>query len=183
MPALRIVDHITVEEYLEGEMQAELRHEYIYSEVHAMADATIAHNVITTNVARGIGNAAEIGDCRTYSSDMKIRVSEQVFYSPDVMLVCEDPANDYFETQPCVIVEVLSETSARNALFEKRLAYTELSSLQFYLLVDSRKRKVTGFYRTVQGWEERKFSIEDLICIPRVNAELSFEQIYAKSGC
>ncbi|MEM7736724.1 MAG: Uma2 family endonuclease [Deinococcota bacterium] len=181
MHSLRVIDHITVEEYLEGERETDIRHEYVYGEVHAMAGGSMPHNVITGNIARAIGNAAETTPCRTYTSDMKLRVDEAVFYYPDVMLVCKSAADEYYETDPCVIVEVLSKTTSRTDLSEKRFVYTELTPLQLYLVVDSRKRKITGYYRAEDGWAERKFSKEDLIDIPCVNTQLTFEQIYAKS--
>jgi Uma2 family endonuclease len=113
---------------------------------------------------------------------VKLRVNDAVFYYPDVMLVCTPPVDDYYETEPCVLVEVLSKTTSRTDLSEKRFAYMELASLQLYLTVDSRKRKVTGYYKVAEGWEERTFNKDDLIDVPCVNMQLTFEQIYTRSG-
>lgn len=177
----RLITEITVDEYLEAEIDAETRHEYVYGEVFALAGGSVSHSVIGTNVARLLGNAAAGGDCRVHGSDMKLRVEERLFYYPDVMVVCEPPADDFCETSPCVVIEVVSPSTARKDKLEKRFAYTSLESLHLYLLVDSRKREVTGYYRQAAGWEERTFSAGEIVPVPCVDAELSFDGLYDKT--
>lgn len=177
----RLLTSISVDEYLEAEQAADIRHEYIYGEVFALAGGSVTHNVIGANVVRLLGNAAG-NDCRVYGSDMKLRSEDQLFYYPDAMVVCEPPADDYFETAPCVIVEVISPSTARKDRLEKRFAYLALKSLQLYLLIDSRKRAVTGYYRQPQGWEERLFAPDDAVPVPCVNSRLSFSELYDKTN-
>ena len=177
----RLITEITVDEYLGAEDGAEVRHEYVYGEIFALAGGSVSHSVIGANVVRLLGNAASGGSCRVYSSDMKLRVEERLFYYPDAMVVCEAPANEYFETSPCVVVEVVSPSTARNDRLEKRFAYTSLPSLQLYLLVESRRRGVTGYYREAEGWRERRFGLEEAIPVPCVGASLSFGELYDKT--
>jgi Uma2 family endonuclease len=120
-------------------------------------------------------------DCRVYASDMKVRVEGELFYYPDVMVVCEPPADDYYEAAPCVIVEVVSGSTSRKDRMEKRFGYLMLDSLRLYLLVDSRRRAVTGFSRTPSGWEERVYSEGDSIPIPCLDVPLTFADIYHKA--
>jgi len=178
----RLLTSITVDEYLEAEEDAETRHEYAYGEVFALAGGSVTHNVIGANVVRLLGNAAAGSDCRVYGSDMKLRSEALLFYYPDAMVVCEPPADDYFETAPCVVVEVISPSTARKDRLEKRFTYLVLESVQLYLLIDSRKREVTGYYRQPQGWEERSFAASDAISVPCVGANLSFDELYEKTS-
>lgn len=171
---------LSVAAYLEGERASEIRHEYLYGEVYAMAGASVFHNLITTNLVRSFANAAAESPCRVYSSDMKVRVSDEVFYYPDVLVVCDEPADTYFETAPCVVVEVMSKSTARRDRFEKRLAYQEIESLQLYLLIDSRKQALRGYYRTESGWQERVFEAGQTVPVPCLESELSFAELYAK---
>ena len=177
----RLIQDITVDEYLEAEQEAEMRHEYVYGEVFALAGGSV-RNVICANVVRLLGNAAAKSDCRVYGSDMKLRVEERLFYYPDAMIVCEPPADDFFETSPCVIVEVISPSTARKDRLKKRFSYLALESLQCYLLIDSRKRELTGYYRQPQGWEERSFTVDDTILMPCIGANLSFSELYDKTA-
>jgi Uma2 family endonuclease len=178
----RLLTEVTVAEYLEAEEGAEARHEYVYGEVFALAGGSVTHNVIGANAVRRLGNAAATNDCRVYGSDMKLRTEEQLFYYPDAMVVCEAPADDLYETSPCVIVEVVSPSTARKDRLEKRFAYLALGSLQLYLLIDSRKRAVTGYYRQPQGWEERLFAPDEAVPVPCVNSHLSFGELYDKTN-
>ncbi len=182
MVKARILDGVTVAEYLEGEKDSEVRHEYLHGEIYAHAGASITHNLISGNIFRVLAAAADETTCRVYASDMKVRIEESVFYYPDVMVVCKAPTDEYYESEPCVIVEVLSESTSRKDRFEKRLAYQTMPSLELYLLVDSRKRKVTGYYRTPEGWLERTFGKEEAIDIPCLATHMPYRALYQKTS-
>jgi Uma2 family endonuclease len=178
----RPITEITVDEYLEFEGEAETRHEYVYGEVFALAGGSVTHNVIGANVVRLLGNAATTSDCRVYGSDMKLRSEEGLFYYPDVMVVCKPPADDLYETSPCVVVEIVNPSTARKDRLEKRFAYLALKDLQLYLLIDSHRREVTGYYRQPSGWEERSFADSDAVPVPCVGAKLNFNELYEKTS-
>ena len=174
----RLITEITVDEYLEAEQESEVRHEYVYGEVFALTGASVTHNVICTNIVRLLVDAAG-RDCRVYGSDMKLRADDR-FYYPDAMVVCKPPADDFYETSPCVIIEVISPSTARKNRLEKRFSYLALESLQLYLLIDSRKREVTGYYREPQGFVER-ITADDSVPVPCVGASLRFGELYDKT--
>ena len=86
---------LTAEEHLELEEGNALRHEYAGGAIHALAGGTSRHNVIAVNILASLWNAARGGPCRIYNSDMMLRAAEDVFYYPDVMVVCGlDEAGD-----------------------------------------------------------------------------------------
>ena len=65
------------------------------------------------------------------------------FYYPDVMAVCdENDMDDYIKERPCLIVEVLSRSTANTDRREKVDAYLSLPSLQSYILVDSQMKRI-----------------------------------------
>ncbi len=63
---------LTVEEYLELEETAEIRHEYVGGNVYAMTGATKRLNRIVGNIYRGLADAAEDGPCRVYVEGVKL---------------------------------------------------------------------------------------------------------------
>lgn len=180
MDASRSWYRVSVEEYLESERDAPNKHEYVYGEVFFLAGASDMHNAIAGNIHTALNLAARRTGCRAYISDMKVRVGER-FYYPDVMFVCDDSPDPYYKTKPCVIVEVLSPSTVRTDTNEKRYSYLELPSLQLYLLVDSRRRFVWGYYRGQTGWEERFFGEGETIPVPCANVALSAEDIYIQT--
>jgi Uma2 family endonuclease len=174
----RVFDRISVEEYLEAENDGAIRHEYVYGEIYAMAGASVNHNLITGNIFAILKAAAKTSHCRAYVSDMKVRVEAEIFYYPDVVVTCQEITDNYYENNPCVIVEVISKTTARNDLLEKRLAYIKMESLQLYLLVDSRKRWVKGYRRAGSQWQEISLAKDQAIDIPCIGTSLNLEDIY-----
>ena len=172
---------VCVEDYLEGERDATIRYEYVRGEVFAMAGASDVHNTIAGNIHTVLNLAARRTGCRAYMSDMKVRAADEVFYYPDVMFVCDDGPDPYYKDKPCVIVEVLSSTTLRTDFGEKRYMYEALPSLLLYLVADSRRRFVTGYYRGENGWEEKHFGEGDTVPVPCADVSLTMEDIYIQT--
>ena len=143
------------QEYLDGELHGELRHEYIDGEVYAMTGASDRHGLILNALAYSMTPAARRKGCQLFTSDMKLRLEiggKTCFYYPDLLLSCDPQDRDpYFRRSPCLIVEVLSESTARIDRREKLLAYQSLPSLQAYLLVEQEARRVE-LYRRATDW-------------------------------
>jgi len=68
------------------------------------------------------------------------------------MLVCGPEQPDrYFETSPCLLVEVLSGSTAHNDRPTKYQVYTAIPALQTYLIVSQDTRHVVEYQRTEGG--------------------------------
>ena len=86
---------LTPAEYLEIERAAEFKSEFFAGEMFAMAGASLAHNLITTNVTRELSTQLKRRPCQVYSSDMRVKVSETGLYTyPDVIIVCGEQQYD-----------------------------------------------------------------------------------------
>lgn len=169
---------LTVEEYLEREKASEVRHEYLGGYLYALAGGTGRHNRIALNIASHfLGIAPE--RCRVYQEGMKLRLGD-AFYYPDVMVVCDKVEPDpYFETEPCILVEVLSASTRDIDLREKMLGYKSLPSLQVYLVVDSEALIVRHFWRGADGrWQQQDLTGDGDIPLPCLDGTLSLPQIY-----
>lgn len=157
--------HLSVEDYLSGEESGELRHEYIGGEVYAMVGASDRHNLIAGNLFALLHSHLRGTSCRLFMSDMKVRLrvaSDDAFYYPDLMLACDpDDGATYYRTHPCLIVEVLSDTTERIDRREKLLAYTSIDSLQEYVLL-SQNRVEAELHRRADGWRAQVISSGDV---------------------
>lgn len=178
MNTAKLLEPIAVKDYLEGEKTSLVKHEYVHGSVYAMAGASDNHNRIVTNLTGQLYAASNETNCQLYSSDMKARINEEVFYYPDFMVVCEEDDGDYFKSKPCLIVEVLSRSTATTDKREKREAYLKLESLQTYLLIDSESQAVTSYQKTSQGWLECSHESEDDVIFACLNTSLSVSDIY-----
>ncbi len=151
---------ISVEDYLAGEQHAEVRHEYIHGQVYAMTGASRRHGLIVNAIAFALTAAARRKGCQLFSSDMKLRLDlggNTIFYYPDLLLSCDPQDRDpYFSQSPCMILEVLSDSTARIDRREKLLAYQSLPSVQTYLLVEQAFQRVE-VYRRSNHWQVEYF--------------------------
>lgn len=157
--------HLSVEDYIHGEEGSEVRHEYIGGEVYAMVGTSDRHNLIALNLATLLRPHIRGTPCRLFMSDMKVRLrvaSDDAFYYPDLMLACDpDDRATYYRTHPCLIVEVLSDTTERIDRREKLLAYTSIDSLQEYVLL-SQNSVEAELHRRAEGWRTQVISSGDV---------------------
>lgn len=64
---------LSVEDYLEGELNSQVRHEYLGGEVNAMAGATNRQNTIASNVLGSLISGLRGKPCQAFNSDTKVR--------------------------------------------------------------------------------------------------------------
>lgn len=172
--------YIRVSDYLAGERESAVRHEYVQGEVYAFAGASDRHNRIALNIASRLNNHVGDGPCEVFMSDMKIKVSADVFYYPDVAVTC-DPAggNAYFRTEPHLIVEVISPSTERIDRHEKMVAYKSVPSLQEYVLAMQNEMRVEIYRRKDTEWEASTFTVaEEQLQLASVALSMSVAEIY-----
>ncbi len=147
---------MTFEEYLELEASSKVRHEYLAGEVFAMRGVTPRHNRIASRLHGAFRDHLRGGPCESYMSDVavKLRMSRDDYaYYPDVMVVCgREKSEERFFTDPKLIVEVLSPSTAAVDRHEKRIAYRRIPALEEYVIVAQDAVEVTAFRRK-EGWE------------------------------
>jgi len=147
----------TFEEYEEITQTSELRYEYWYGELYAMAGSSMNHNILSGNLffllRSHLKNRGE--KCIPFTSDIRLNVKEKsIYYYPDVLVTCseKDLKNGKQASEPILVAEVLSKSTALRDTNEKFLAYLELPSLQYYLLISQDRTAVRIYERAEKGW-------------------------------
>ncbi|WP_407276074.1 Uma2 family endonuclease [Halothiobacillus sp. DCM-1] len=171
---------VSVEDYLAGEQDGQMRHEYIDGIVHAMTGASRRHGLICMNLAVKLRPLLNHTPCQLFANDMKVRLEihgKTLFYYPDLVLTCDpDDREDYFTTRPRLIVEVLSPHTERFDRREKLLSYITLPSLQEYLLVAQDEPRIE-VYRRTQDWLPDEYT-DGTFPLACVNAEIAVAAVY-----
>lgn len=184
MPLVAEQELLSIADYLAGELESEIKHEYLGGVVHAMSGGKIRHNQVSGNVFLSLGNQLRGRPCRPFNSDTKVRVDLPIqtrFYYPDVQVVCESRDDDEsYQDKPVVVVEVLSESTRRIDLGEKREAYLAIPSLKLLLIVDPEKVWVQVDRRGDSGGFTREIyrDLHETITMPEIAAELSLADLY-----
>lgn len=144
-------------DFLAWEAHQSVKHEFLAGEVFAMAGARDAHVTIAGNVFMLLRAHTRGTPCRTYISDMKLRVAAaDAYFYPDVFVTCDprDQMNDTWKSHARLVVEVLSESTEGYDRGRKFQNYRLLDSLQEYVVIDPEARTVDVFRRAAdRQWE------------------------------
>ena len=149
-----------------------------------MAGGKVRHAAVSGNLFGSFFNSLRGKNCRPFSSDMKVRVdlpTQTRFYYPDLQVVCESTGDDdSFQDKPMVVVEVLSDSTKRVDLGEKRDAYLAVPSLKVLMIVDPGRLWVQLDRRGANGGFSQEFyqSLDEVIPLPEVETELRVAEIY-----
>jgi Uma2 family endonuclease len=175
--------HLSVEEYLAGELGSEVKHEYLDGVVYAMAGGRNAHNLVATNFLGALHARLRGRTCRPYNSDTKVRVqlpNGPRFYYPDGSVICRpNPQTDSFQDRPAVIAEVLSRKTRRIDEGEKKDAYLTMPSLSVYLLIEQEVAGVTVYRRVEEGFRREVYSgLDATIPLSEIDTELPLRELY-----
>lgn len=176
----------TPEQYLALEREAERKSEYFNGEIFAIAGASQQHNLITTNVVRELSTQLRSQPCQTYSSDMRVKVSENGLYTyPDVVVVCGEPRfeDGHRDTllNPTVIIEVLSPSTEDYDRGRKFANYRRLESVTDYVLIAQDEIRVEHFVRQGEQWVLSEVNDPNgIIPLTSIGGSLTLRDIYEK---
>lgn len=177
------VQQLSVAEYLEAEKDSPVRHEYIDGQIFAMAGASDRHNRIAGTFYNRLDDHLGDGPCEPFISDMKVWVSESVFYYPDVVVACDGAgADEYYRKQPRLIIEVSSPSTERIDRSEKLLAYKQIKSLKEYVIVSQDRVRIEVFRRGRGGrwsWEVLT-ELSDELHLESVGLKLTLAEVYRR---
>ncbi len=177
----------TPEEYLALEEKAPVKSEYFQGRIYQMTGASFKHNVITANLSGLLYQSLNRNTCQHFIGDMRLLVKTNGLYTyPDVMVVCGpvDLAAGPLETltNPLLIIEVLSDSTAEYDRTDKFELYKGLESLQNYVLVDQHRAYIQVFRRLENEprlWALESFSgLESQAYFPALELRLDLADIY-----
>jgi Uma2 family endonuclease len=180
--------------YLEIEEASDEKHEYVEGYVYAMAGASDEHGTIAFNLAGAAHPLLRGKRCKGFLSDMKVAIpnaftdrGRPLYYYPDFLITCSEadlgPNAKKTKKEPCLVVEVLSDSTALTDRTEKLDNYLRIPSLQQYWLVDQSRLHVVIYTRDGAGWRMTEHSeAESMLSLPVGDGTLQirFGDLYDK---
>ena len=181
-------NRIARDEYLQGELVSEIRHEYIAGNVYAMSGGTLNHQRVCGNFLRLAGNQLVGKPCFPTGSDFKLRVplgaGEEAFYCPDGMIIRVPlPGDALFADSPSVILEVLSPNTRRNDEVQKFRDYLTIRTLRTYILAEADTPFLTLHRRNGEDFRRESLAgLDASLELPEVGISLPLAELYRDVG-
>jgi Uma2 family endonuclease len=148
---------LTVDQYLAwARAQSDPpRTELINGQIVPMSPERVAHNRTKIKVLlalrQALVTAGVVGE--VFIDGLTVPIDEHTAYEPDVLVYCGTPLppDQMKVTDPVVVVEVKSPSTAHMDTTAKLVGYFKLASVHHYLYVDPEARKVTHHARAAGG--------------------------------
>ncbi|MEO0541153.1 MAG: Uma2 family endonuclease [Cyanobacteria bacterium P01_A01_bin.105] len=172
----------TPEDYFAWEAQQVEKYEYINGQVYAMGGGTVHHSRLSVRLTALFDAHLEGTPCITGNSDLKVNITKTSHYTyPDASVTCDerDQTNDRYITYPCLIVEVLSDSTEAYDRGGKFRLYRLNPVLQEYLLVSSTRIEMDLYRKDVTGqWIILNYQPGDTVNLKSIDLSFPIEQVY-----
>lgn len=169
---------MSLDEFLAWEEKQELRWEFDGFAPMAMTGGTSEHSAIQRNLSIAVGGRLRGQRCQLYTADLKIRVAGSIRY-PDAFVVCSPvPRGTPVVTDPVVVFEVLSPSTASTDIGVKNEEYRDTPSIQRYVMLAQDQQRAIVFAREGDDWVGHIVSGEAVLQMPEIGIEVPLAEIY-----
>lgn len=183
----QVTSKYSIETYLNLLEESVVKLEYNNGSIVSMAGGTINHGILGNNINTHINNVliSSGNKCLSLNNDIKVFIeTANSFVFPDGMVVCgemEHPTHDANAiTNPVLVIEVLSDSTANYDRGEKFRKYCSLPSFKEYVLIDQHQPIIDILYRAKKTtWEMNTIiGLDKSIYLKSIDAEIKMEDIY-----
>jgi Uma2 family endonuclease len=170
----------TTDQFLAWEERQALRYEFDGVQSRAVAGGTAAHSAIQRNLITALVVSLRGKPCQPHGSELKIRVAESSIRYPDAFVVCTPlPPRTTVVTDPVVIFEVVSESTASEDFVTKNAEYRATPSVQRYVVLQQTQAAAAVFSRKGGDWVSELVTGEGAtLPLPEIDLELPLAEIY-----
>jgi len=172
------IEYYDYEDYKQWDGKWEL----IYGMPMAMSPSPmISHQAIAYEIAFELkSNIKECPNCLILGEE-DWKISNDTVVRPDVVLICDEPSQEYITKAPIIIAEVVSKSTAKRDEKTKYELY-EKEGVLYYCIVypDDLKAKIfkliDGKYKKIGDFSKETFLFEDIECPTSIDFKNVFEK-------
>ncbi len=132
-------DHLDFDAFIAAYGEKDVRYEMYDGEVFAMAGGSENHSLVGGNAFSALRSRSKPRGCQTHGPDLYVRPDDdnRSAISPDVFVRCGPPIpkDQYYASDPVVIVEVLSPSTMYFDRGAKLHRYFKFASLQHVIIL------------------------------------------------
>jgi Uma2 family endonuclease len=169
---------MTLADFLIWEARQESRFEFDGHTPRAMTGGTYEHDVITFNIRKALDQRLAGKACRACGPNLKILVQGKARY-PDCLVTCSPiQRGATVIDNPVVVIEVISEDSARTDRIEKVREYQATASIQRYIIVEQRGIGALVLARDGDRWLATAATAGDTLAMPEIGIDVPLMEFY-----
>jgi Uma2 family endonuclease len=169
---------MSLQEFLAWEEVQELRYEFNGYEPVAMAGGTAEHDAISMNIAAALVTRLRGKPCRARGSNLKVEVMGRIRY-PDAYVTCKPLVPGAKKTSdPVVIFEVLSESTADTDKVEKNREYRNIDTLTHYVMLEQDRIGGEVLERRGGEWVSEIVGADAILRFPEIGIEIPLLELY-----
>jgi Uma2 family endonuclease len=173
---------MTVDEFLAWAVGREGKWELHDGLAVAMAPEQAYHCRVKTFVGSALLTALRRrrADCGVYTDGLAVRIAERRAFVPDVLVTCPPTLPKQLETtNPLVVVEILSPSTAALDHGAKLEGYFSLPGLAYYLLIDPDRRVLIQHSRGREGVIETRILHEGEVRLDPPGIAFDVSELFA----
>jgi Uma2 family endonuclease len=185
-------DTLTYQQFLDFVSGKEGRYEYVDGRAVAMGTPSNEHQDIALIVASALRDHLRGQNCKVRLSAPLLTIrrikktgDDDQERSPDIMVTCDEGDlvfGNRLNRKPKLLIEILSPKNGDD-LDLKLDEYEAISSVEEYIIIDSRKRSVRRWYRATTGkFEFDPYYISGNVHFVSVAYTLDIDALYAEVG-
>ncbi|GCL44142.1 MULTISPECIES: Uma2 family endonuclease [Nostocales] len=175
------------QEYLELEVNSEIRHEYINGLIIHKTGGTPNHNQLALNFSGTLNYLLKRQPYQVFVTDQRLWIpSRKIHTYPDIMVVktpleYEEGRTDTL-VNPVMIAEVLSKSTKGYDRDEKFAAYRTITTLQEYILIDQYTMHIEQYCKTDNNqWIFSEFTDGNInLNLASISCQMILSDIYDK---
>ena len=169
---------MSLDVFLDWEERQELRYEFDGFQPVAMTGGTSEHAAIQRNLITALTNRLRGKLCQAYGSELKIAVAGSIRY-PDAFVVCSPiRRGSTVVTDPVVVFEVLSPSTASIDSIVKNQEYRDTRSIQRYVMLEQDQQGAIVFGRAGDDWVGHVVAGDVALAMPEIGVELPLAELY-----
>ncbi len=187
----RKLPRLSVEEYVQQEIDTNIKYEYHDGKIYALAGGTLNHGLICGNVYSELrsGLKTKGSNCLPLTSEVKLYVEKTNSYVyPDSMVICgeiEQAKNEKNAvTNPELIIEVLSKSTAEYDRGDKFYLYRQIPGFREYVLIEQKKYVVDVHYKSNESdlWKITRYKgLDKMVTLQSIGLTISMENLYYRT--
>ncbi|MGB7346765.1 MAG: Uma2 family endonuclease [Pirellulaceae bacterium] len=177
---------MTALEYAAWELEQQERHEFFEGKVVSLAGGTRRHSLIGSNIAGELGRLSKGQPCQVHGCSMRVLIEATGYQAyPDCSVACPADGEDESQeviTNPILLVEVLSPSTADFDRGGKFGHYRQIASLKEYLVFWQDEARVEQHTRTAEGlWLLREVvGLNETLQCESLQQPLALRDVYDK---